>query len=206
MRGLPALVQSLLAMVGLKNAPWAGPLIFLVLLALAMPMMEKNAGTNKARRLLRALADMPAAERPKHHDEILSIVKSNPEGLIALADEAMKSGNTDFTRKCVAQLKVLNKRAEHVRRLERALDPPGPALPEQVAIAVERLLERGLLEEAGNKLNGALARWPGHRELVALEEQLRQRTVALSTPSGAGSSHADPAPERADADPDSAQV
>ena len=48
MRGLPALVQSLLAMVGLKNAPWVGPLIFMVLIALALPMMEKNAGTNKA--------------------------------------------------------------------------------------------------------------------------------------------------------------
>ncbi len=183
MRGLPALVQSLLAMVGLKNAPWVGPLIFMVLIALALPMMEKNAGTNKARRLLRALSDMPAAERSKHHDEILAIVKENPEGLVALADEALKNGNVEFTTKCVAQLKVLGKRADHVRRLERAMAPPaGPALPEQAALAIERLLERGLLEEAGTRLNAALAKWPGHVELVDLERQLRERTDALASP------------------------
>ena len=40
MRGLPALFQSFLSMLGLKDAPWAGPLLFMVILALALPMIS----------------------------------------------------------------------------------------------------------------------------------------------------------------------
>lgn len=182
MRGLPALFQSILSMIGLKNAPWAGPLIFMVILALALPMMQKNAGTDKARRKLRALNDMPAAERPKHYDEIMAMVQENPEGLVALADEALRSNNKEFALKAVERLKATGKRADHVRRIERALEPPGPAMPEQAAIAIERLLETGMLEEAGKRLNVAQAKWPGHPELTALDEQLRAKLAALSGP------------------------
>lgn len=182
MRGLPALFQSILSMIGLKNAPWVGPLIFMVILALALPLMQKNAGTDRARRKLRGLNDLPMAERPKHYEEIFGMVADNPEGLVALADESLRNNNKEFAQLCVERLKATGKRADHVRRLERAMEPPGPAMPEQAAIAIERLLESGLLEEAGKRLSFATAKWPGHPELVALEEQLRVKTEALSKP------------------------
>jgi hypothetical protein len=177
MRGLSNIFQSLLTALGIENQPWIGPIVFVVLLALIWPYLQRNLKTDRGRQRIRGLADMPLPERQKAQDEALQMIGEEPDGLVALADESLRQGDRDYARRVVDRLKATGKKKDHVRRLDALLVDRNLQLPEQTVIAVERLLDTGLLEPARQRLAPALERWPDHPELLALRARIEAGEV-----------------------------
>ena len=71
MRGLSNIFQSLMTALGIENQPWIGPIVFVVLLALVWPYLQRNLKTDRGRQRIRGLADMPLPERQRAQDEAL---------------------------------------------------------------------------------------------------------------------------------------
>ncbi len=166
------LANSVLEMFGLQGNPWILPLGFLALVALFWPMIHKNIDTDAGRKRLRGMSEMPLPERKKAQAEALEIVGDDPDGLLAVADEAARAGEKEFARVVLEKLKATGKKKDHVRRLESLLTDRSLQLPEQSVVAVERMIEAGLLEGARDRLAPALERWPDHPELLALKAKL----------------------------------
>lgn len=177
MRGLSNIFQSLLTALGIQNQPWIGPIAFVVVLALVWPYLQRNLKTDRGRQRIRGLADMPLPERQKAQDEAMQLIGDDADGLVALADESLRQGDRDFARRVLDQLKTTGKKKDQVRRLDALLVDRNLQLPEQTVIAVERLLDTGLLEPARQRLVPALQRWPDNPELLALQARVEAGDV-----------------------------
>lgn len=165
-------VNSLLELLGLDGQPWIAPVLLIGLFSLAWPYIHKNIDTDAGRRKLRGMSDMPLPERRKAQAEALEIVGEDPDGLIGIADEAIRQNERDYARTVLEKLKSTGKKKDHVRRLEHVLEDRTLQLPEQTVIAVERMLDAGMLNGARERLAPALKRWPDHPELQALQARI----------------------------------
>lgn len=167
-------LTSILKMLGLENYPWIGPALLILILAIALPYVQKNVNTDRGRSRIKRMSELPLPERQKVQQEALEIAGDDPDGLIALADEAIRQGDKVYARQVLERLKATGQKRDHVRRLERLLDDTKLQLPEQTIVAVERMIESGMIEEARKRLAPALERWPDHAELRALEQRLSE--------------------------------
>lgn len=178
MGGLENLLRNLLTDLGLENQPWIGPVLFVVVLTLIWPYLMKTIDTDRGRRRLKGMSDLPLPERQKAQQEALELVGDDPDGLIAVIDESIRQNDKDFAKVGLERLKATGKKRDHVRRIESALQDRNLQLPEQTVIAVERLIESAMYESAKERLTPAIARWPEHEELKALaarvDELLRE--------------------------------
>lgn len=179
------LLNNVLQLVGLQGQPWVGPVLLIALLALAWPYLHKTIDTDAGRRKLRGMSDLPLPERRKVQAEALEIVGEDPDGLIAIADEAIRAGEKEYAKSVLEKLRSTGKKKDHVRRLEQLLEDRSLQLPEQTVIAVERMIESGMLEGARVRLAPALERWPDHPELLALKAQLDAPAPASAASAGA---------------------
>lgn len=173
MGGVGQLFDSILASLGLDGIPFIHPLIFVVILALVWPLMQRFATNDRARRLVKSLPELPLAEREAVQQRALEMVGGEPQGLLVIAEEALRVGMKVYATSVLQKLEATGKLPEDVRRLQRELQGAAPVMPEQAALAVERLLEAGALGEARRRLDEALTRWPEHPDLIALRDQIR---------------------------------
>lgn len=178
MRGIAQAMQSLFSIFGIKVAPWFLPLAMLLIVFSLYPMLQKNASTDKARRMLRKLPETPMAERPAVEAEALKLVGDDIHGLLVVSQLALELGNKGLALAAAERLKATGKRPDDVRRILAALDDGGPRMVEQAVVRVERALEMGLLPEARRRLDEARGRWPDDATLAALETQVSEAEAA----------------------------
>lgn len=182
MGGIGSLFRSLFEDLGIPIRPEILLVLFLASLLLFVPMMQKNAHTDKARKLLKSLPDKSTAERTKIQEEVLRIVWDSPDGLVAIASEALRLGLTSFARQVVDRLRETGQKTDDLRVFQRTLEGDAPVMPEQVLVQVEAMLESGMVDAARKRLAPALVRWPDHPELLALDARLRQDAEPQTEP------------------------
>ncbi len=177
LKGLAEGLASLLDAMGIVLPPWGFPLLALMLLALVFPLLRRNHRTGRARRRLQTALYSSAAERSRLETEALELVQGNPVGLVVVADEAIRRGRRQLARRALEQLEATGRRLHDTRRLERDLYGTPCATPEEEILAIEHLLEEGILGRAAERLEKARQRWPHNQ---ALESMQRKRSLGES--------------------------
>lgn len=169
MRAIAELLNTVLGELGLSVGPWVMPALAVGLALLLLPLLRANHATRQARRRLSLARSAPrAAERERLKAEALALVLGNRVGVAVVAEEALRHGWTDLAQQALVELERSGGRPEELRGLRRRLEGQRPPTATAEALVVERLLEAGLREQAAARLEGALARWPEHPELVEL--------------------------------------
>ncbi len=169
-RGLPGLVNAVLGALDVHPAPWAGPLVVVLLALLALPMVRRNLRTDRARRLLKEAGRARGTERDTLEANALATVGDEVDGLIVVADAALAAGRPELARRALERLRG-RKRVprEATVRIERGLEPDAPATALEATLRIERLREAGAHAAAEALLARALQRWPTDEELRALK-------------------------------------
>lgn len=176
MGALVKLIADLLRLVGVGSLPpWGGPAILLALFALAWPFIRMNATTDDARRILKHAARERGESRARMEQEALEKVGDRPNGLVAIAQIALEQGRRALAEQAVAKLRATGKLLPELRKLERALEPPLPALASEACIVIEHMLETGAVESAAERVAQARRKWTFDEEVEALEARVRAR-------------------------------
>jgi hypothetical protein len=171
MGGLANLLKSITTMMNLP--PWAGPLIFFGLVGLSWPFVRVNARTDKARKMIKNASRERLAERERMEADALESVGNHPDGLVAVANQALELGRKDLAGKAVEKLRATGKNLPELRKLERALEPPLPGTPTEACVIIERLISTGMTAEAEARLAQALRKWPLDDDLEALKAKIK---------------------------------
>lgn len=173
MRMLTQTLKDLVALLGWDLPPWALSAFLLCVALPFFPGFYRNSRTKRARKRLAALS-LGGALTTEQEDEILGLVQNNPFGLVVVVEEAHKRGMKRLCTRALDDLRATGKKVGERKRLERLLGLDKPTTLDAEVLAVERLLETGLVQQAQVRLDAALARWPDHPELVDLSERLAQ--------------------------------
>ncbi|MED5374038.1 MAG: hypothetical protein VX899_23675 [Myxococcota bacterium] len=171
MRYLTDLLNTVLGVLGVQLPDWGGSVLLVVILIALGPFFYRNSRTKKARKLLQRVSMESGEERLAGEQEILHTVSGHPFGLVVVVEEAHKRGMGRLARRALEALDATGKQRSELKRLQRLLGPR-PTSPTQEAIAIERLHQQGLTVQAEARLQDALARFPEHPELVALQGTL----------------------------------
>ncbi|MBN1336611.1 MAG: hypothetical protein JXB39_11690 [Deltaproteobacteria bacterium] len=205
MRGLADLARSLVEILRDALPPWVVLVVAGLVVALVLPFYWKGQRRSLARRRIAALTGVPRAEAGRLEAEAFSLVGTDPDGLVGVAEEALRHGREALARQAIARLAGTGRRPDHVARLERLLEGPPPRLPEEEALGVARLLDAGLVEAARRRLDRARARWPELPEWKSLAGRLAEATRDQADPSqdrpGAREPDREPAPPPRPDDP-----
>lgn len=165
------LLRGLYDIVGDLLPAWAWAAIGLVVVAALVPALRTNAATDAARKAFARAQRERGEARERAEAQALGRVRGNPHGLVALADLALAAGRDGVAREALAQLAQTRRLPADVLRLQRLVDGPQPATALEAAIVVERLLAQGQVALARERLDRALARWPGDEDLRALADR-----------------------------------
>ncbi|MCK6505877.1 hypothetical protein L6R53_21240 [Myxococcota bacterium] len=157
---------------GVTPRPWMAAVALVVLGLTLGPSMHRSLSTTRARKLVLGLADLDPAARQARSQQILSLVERNPDGLIAIADEALRRRQEPLAREAYRLLRNSGKRPREQLRLEEALNGPLPRHVEEEVAAVERLLESGALARAEQRLERARGAFPRDERLADLRRRL----------------------------------
>lgn len=167
-------IRWLFDLVGVQPRPWMGVAALALLLALAWPHLDRNARTAQARKLVPRALDGSPADRAATQARILDLVAGNPEGLVAVADAALRSNLRPLALEAYTALRALPRaRRADVLRLDTALHGERPHHPEQEAAAIERLVEAGALHGAATRCQRARAWFPDDPGLRQLEDRIQ---------------------------------
>ena len=144
MGGLAQLVEALVDLLGVRLEPWMAPAGLLCCIAIFWPLIRLNLRTGEARRLLRMAARERGDARARLEQQALALVRGRPDGLVVVATEALEQGRRALAAEAIAELRATRELLPQLRRLERALEPPLPAMPSEAALLVERMHAAGL--------------------------------------------------------------
>lgn len=154
------LVETFLAITGVQLQAWMAPVFFLALGIALFPTIRRAHRTGKARKRLRLIPYRRLAERQRLEDEALALVKGNPSGQLAVAQEALRLGRKDLARQALEALDSSEKYTIERQQLQRELEQPGAHSALEAHAAIERLIEAGLMDEARRRRSLAERRWP----------------------------------------------
>jgi len=154
------LVETFLQVTGIQLQAWMAPVFFLGLGVLLFPAIRRAHRTGKARKRLRLIPYRRLAERQRLEDESLALVKGNPAGQLAVAEEALRLGRKALATKALEALAASGKHRAECQRLQRELEQPAGHSALEATAAIEHLVEAGLLEEARRRRELAQRRWP----------------------------------------------
>jgi len=160
LKGILEAFASLLGAFGLQLQPWMAPAFLLLVAAALFPMIRRNHRTGRARKLMRQLTYVDAQERWTLERQVLSLVRGDADGLIAVADEALRSGRHSLARAAVDDLRATGRRRQHLRRLEGQLAPASAPTVAEERLAIRNLLAAGMNAEARARAQRARKRWP----------------------------------------------
>ncbi len=155
------LVETFVTLTGIQLQAWMAPAFFLVVGILLFPAIRRTHRTGRARKRLRLIAYRRLDERQRLEDEALSLVRGNPSGQLAIAQEALRLGRKDLARKVLDGMEPRRRHQAEVLRLQRQLEEPGAHSALEAQAAIDRLIEAGLYAEARRRQVLAERRWPG---------------------------------------------
>ena len=154
------LVEVVLQLTGIRLQAWMAPVFFLFLGALAFPVIRRSHRTSKARKRLRLIPYRRLADRQRLEDEALALVRGNPSGQLAIAQEALRQGRKPLARRFLDEMEVRGRLGQERARMIRQLEEPGAHSALDAVAAIERLLSEGLHDEARRRLDLARRHWP----------------------------------------------
>lgn len=130
----------------------------------------------RIRRMLRAT---DPAEREAHRRAAFDLAAGKPRRLAHLADEALRVGLRSVYDEALATLKASGGHRADIQRLEGATKvvPPRGAHPLEEALAIERMVEAGLLDAARARLHEVRGRFPEDPDLAALQQRLDEASA-----------------------------
>lgn len=160
LKGILEAFASLLGAFGLQLQPWMAPAFLLLVAAALFPMIRRNHRTGRARRLMRQLTYVDAEQRRSLERRVLTLVRGDADGMIAVADEALRSGRRNLARTAVESLRSTGRRGQHLRRLEQQLAPPSAPTVAEERLAIRNLVAAGMNAEALARVRRARERWP----------------------------------------------
>lgn len=179
MNAIARVFSQVFSALGVHPPAWALPLVFGVIVALLWPTIQRNQSTGKARGLFRQSLREQGEERERLQREALELIKGNPNGFVAITEEALAKGDKPFAKQALEGLKTTGKMPHKVRRFTIEIEGEKPKIPEAEVLAVTRFLDEGLLGKAALRLAPALEEWPEHPELLDLKARLdRERDPA----------------------------
>lgn len=159
--------------VGVQPRPWMGVAAFVLLALLLGPSVKRSLGAARARKLVVSLADLGPEQRQARSAEILSLVDRNPDGLVAIADEAIRRRQEPLAREAYRRLRNSGGKRRDQLRLEEELNGPLPRLVEEELDTLERLIAAGALERADQRLNRARAVFPQEVRLLDVARRIQ---------------------------------
>jgi len=165
MRYLSDTLNRILSGLGLELEPWMAPLVAVVIALGVLPFYYRNFRTKRARKRVQAAANADLGERRRLEDEALDLVSGNPFGLMVVAEEADKRGLRKLALRALGALEATGKRRTEARLLRAKLAPDMPTTADGEALAVEKLREAGLHEQAEERLRRARQRFGDHPAL-----------------------------------------
>lgn len=157
---------------GVHLPPWGLPVAFLLIVLALSPWIRQNARTEDARKLMKRAAREKPVDRARLEAEALGLVSGRPDGLVAIAKEALEQGRRDVARQAVDQLRATGKLLPQLRQLERALEPPLPGTADEACIVIERMFGAGMSDEGRARLAQALRKWPNNEDLRELQARV----------------------------------
>lgn len=171
------LLVSLWTALGWDVPGWVAPTVVMGLVLLLLPWILRNQRTARARRVMtRAFAATSVRERDAEEALALRETWDNPDGLLVVGQMAAERGRRPVVDRVVERLAELGARPADAARLAAALAPVAPpvATLDEAVLRIERMLENGLLAQAGAALTEARARYPEDAELLALSVRLAE--------------------------------
>ena len=165
MRYLTDTLDRLLSGLGLELEPWMAPLAAVCVAVCVLPFYYRNFRTKRARKRVLAAAVAAGEEHTALAAEALALVRGSPFGLMVVAEEADKRGLGQLAIAALEALEATGKRRTQARLLRAKLLAERPTTPEAEALAVERLREAGLGEQADQRLRAARERFGDHDAL-----------------------------------------
>ena len=168
--GITETLSKLLEHAGISLPPWAFPgLIGLAFLAV-FPWLRQNHRLHRARQIVAEIASERSADRAALKSKAVALVARHPNGLVGLADEAIRRGLHDLAEQALTQLMVHGKPAVEIRRLRQALHGPPPTHLEGELAAIEALLAQELPAAAIQRVRRAQQHWPDEPRLQKLAD------------------------------------
>lgn len=169
-RGIGDVLQTL----GTFLPPWALALIVGGIAIVALPAWVTSIRIKQIRGDVRRLVRADDTGRSPLIERILSRAAHHPFRLEMTVREAIKYAQTDLRDRALQDLAETGRAPDVVRALREEIRPP-PKVdghPMQAVHAIERLLGEGMDQAARERLDRALARFPGHTELERLRERV----------------------------------
>lgn len=160
MGGLTTLVRSVAEILGRVLPPWVILTLVGIATVMVLPFYLKGQRRSLARRRISAMHGLSQPEAGRLEAEAFSLVGRDPDGLVVVAEEALRRGREAVARRALERLSASGRRPTEVVRLQRILEGPGPRLPEEEALAIDRLLQSDLTQAARQRLDRARTRWP----------------------------------------------
>lgn len=171
MRFLTKTLNDVVGAFGLELEPWMAPLFAVCIALLVLPAYRKNFHTKKARKKVQAASVSGGEERKQLERESFELVDGNPFGLMVVAEEAHKRGMRPLAERALRALDATGKRRVEAKALRIKLGLERAITAEGEAVAIENLLDAGLVERAAERLEAAERAFPGHEALHGLRER-----------------------------------
>ena len=173
---LSQVINDFLQALGLDLPWWSGLAMVLAIFIVFLPQFIQTARSQRARKLLKQAGYEDPELRRKNEQKAILLVKNNPQGLLALAEEALRNKNYDQADRILRLVPQKKKKYRYeIRRLRKKMAPRGELTPLSAASAIKSLIESGLFESADERLRKALLRWPAAKELHELALLLESR-------------------------------
>lgn len=161
---------------GIQPQRWMGPAVALVVLILLGPFILRNIRTGQARKRVGRLNLMDASARRAQSDEILDLVEGNADGLVSIADEAIRRGQLPLARLALQRLMSSGKRPLDQHRLAEALDGATPRDVELELVMIGQMIESAAFELARARLARARRAFPSEARLDEVERRIEAGT------------------------------
>jgi hypothetical protein len=166
--GITETLSRLLDQAGVVLPPWVFPAVITLGFLALLPLIRRNSRMHRARRLVQDIASERDLDRPEQKAQAIELVQDHPDGLVGLADEAVRRGVNDLAMSALEELKKHGRPAMDIHRLQIELHGPPPAHLEGELAAIESLLSHHLIAAAEKRLRKAEQTWPDAPELRRL--------------------------------------
>ncbi len=158
------LVELFVQLTGIQLQAWMAPVFMLVVGLLLFPVILRSHRTGKARKRLRLIAYRRLDERQRLEEEALRLVRGNPSGQLAIAQEAIRLGNRALAHRILDGVEGRKRHQAERARMLRGLEESAGHSALEAHAAIEHLVDEGLLDEARRRLALAQRRWPEVRD------------------------------------------
>jgi hypothetical protein len=153
------------------------PVIALLVALPFLPSILRSRKVKRARKLLQRASHEGYQERLRLQEEALELVADQPQGLLAVAEEALRRNMRSVAEEAAQRLGGMEKAREELRALQRKLDDGPVKTPEGVSVVIGQLLDQGQHDAARARLEEARRRWPRSEALDEVEQRLRRATA-----------------------------